>query len=197
MDESLPLTLLHQAVLDFLQGRSDVIVFGAQAVNAYVNEARMTQDIDLISIHAQELAEELRQHLHDKFQIAVRIRNVANGRGFRIFQIRKSGNRHLIDIRAVDTLPDSERISNILVMSPPELIASKVISYYRRRGKPKSGSDWRDIAMLLLTFPTLKTDSGEVLARLQASDPTSEILSLWRDIVAKEIVAEDDEDEFM
>jgi len=82
-------------------------------------------------------------------------------------------------------------------MSPSELIASELISYCRRRGKPKSGSDWRDIAILLLTFPTVKTDLGEVLACLQSSDPTSEILSLWRDIVAKEIVAEDDEDEFM
>ena len=85
MDESLPLTLPHQAMLDFLQRRSDVIVFSAQAVNKYVNEARMTQDIDLISTHAQKLAEELRLHLHDRFQIAVRVQNVANGRCFRIF----------------------------------------------------------------------------------------------------------------
>jgi hypothetical protein len=40
-----------------------------------------------------------------------------------------------------------------LVVSPPELIANKVIAFSSRRDKPKSGTDWRDVAMLLLQFP--------------------------------------------
>src|SRR5512147_2292087 len=47
--ESLPLATLHEAVLDFLRGRDDVVLFGAQAVNAFVSEPRMTQDVDLVS----------------------------------------------------------------------------------------------------------------------------------------------------
>ncbi len=60
MHEQLPLTTIHDAVLEFLRGRDDVALFGAQAVNAYVSEPRMSQDVDLISTRAAELAEELR-----------------------------------------------------------------------------------------------------------------------------------------
>ena len=38
MREDLPLSKIHQTVLEFLQGREDVVLFGAQAVNAYVSE---------------------------------------------------------------------------------------------------------------------------------------------------------------
>ena len=39
MREQLPLATIHDAVLEFLRGRDDAVVFGAQAVNAYVGEA--------------------------------------------------------------------------------------------------------------------------------------------------------------
>ena len=63
MREPLPLSTIHDAVLEFLRNRDDAVVFGAQAVNAYVDEPRMTQDIDLLSTRAAELAEELRDYL--------------------------------------------------------------------------------------------------------------------------------------
>src|SRR2546430_1819339 len=72
MGEPLPLATLHNAVLEFLQGRDDVVVFGAQAVNAYVNEPRMTQDLDLLSTPAEGVAQELRDYLRQRFRIAVR-----------------------------------------------------------------------------------------------------------------------------
>jgi hypothetical protein len=50
----------------------------------------------------------------------------------------------------------------VLVVAPADLIAGKVIAYHQRRGQPKSGTDWRDVAMLLLTFPELKRDPGRV-----------------------------------
>lgn len=197
MDETLPLSTIHEAVLTFLRGREGVVLFGAQAVNAYVDEPRMTQKIDLISMQAEQLAEELRNHLHSQFNIAVRIRNVANGKGFRLFQIRKKGNRHLVDIRSVNMLPNSQRIANILVMAPADLVASKVVSYHSRQGKPKAGTDWRDIAMLLLTFPELKSEAGAVQTLLTAMNSSRLVMDLWREIVEQEISAEDDEDEFM
>ena len=67
-----------------------------------------------------------------------------------------------MDVRAVDELPHSERIAGVLVTAPAELIAMKVIAYHRRRGQPESGTDWRDLAMLLLRFPDLKNESGRV-----------------------------------
>ena len=196
MDEQLPLATIQDAVLEFLRGRDDVVLFGAQAVNAYVNEPRMTQDIDLISTRAGEFADELRAYLHGRFHIAVRIRRVAGGKGFRLFQLQKDGNRHLVDIRSVESLPASQRIAQVLVMSPPALIASKVISYYQRRGKPKSGTDWRDIALLLLKFPELKQMTGSVESHLKASDVDPAILDVWLGFVKQDISAGDDDDEF-
>lgn len=193
MQESLPLATIHTAVLAFLSNRDDVVLFGAQAVNAYVNEPRMTQDIDILSTHAETVAELLRNELSSQFNIAVRVRTVAQGQGFRLYQLRKEGNRHLVDIRQTDTLPASQAIAGIQVLAPADLIASKVISYYQRRGKPKSGTDWRDLALLLLTFPTLKTETGEVAALLQNSGVEQEILDLWLEFVAQEISPEDDD----
>ncbi|MFN8388355.1 MAG: nucleotidyl transferase AbiEii/AbiGii toxin family protein [Anaerolineales bacterium] len=196
MSETLPLATIQEAVLEFLRGRDDAVVFGAQAVNAYVPEPRMSQDIDLLSPRAAELAEELRAHLSDKFHVAVRVREVAEGHGYRLYQIQKSGNRHLVDIRLVSTLPPSRRIAEVLVASPEELIALKVIAYHLRRGQPKSGTDWRDIAMLLLAFPDLKQERGLVLERLNAENAGEEILKLWQVLVNQEIQTTDDDGEF-
>ncbi|MBI4585254.1 MAG: nucleotidyl transferase AbiEii/AbiGii toxin family protein [Planctomycetes bacterium] len=195
MREELPLAKIHEAVLEFLRGRDDVALFGAQAINAYVEEPRMTQDVDILSPRARELAEELREKLNKLFHIAVRVRQI-KGKGYRIFQVRKPKNRHLVDIRKVDSLPPTQRIAGVLLVTPPELIAGKVQAYYKRRGKPKSGTDWRDLAMLLLTFPELKTESGPVRERLLASGAGPEILQAWVKLVDQEILPEEEDEEF-
>lgn len=133
MHEQLPLSQIHGAVLEFLQGREDVVLFGAQAVNAYVSEPRMTQDVDLLSTNAKDFAEELRKHLSEKFHIVVRVREIGEGKGFRIYQTRKEGNRHLVDVRPVENFPETETVEDIRVLSPLELIASKVVSYHASR----------------------------------------------------------------
>ncbi|MEP6718288.1 MAG: nucleotidyl transferase AbiEii/AbiGii toxin family protein [bacterium] len=196
MREPLPLATIHDAVLEFLRGRDDVVVFGATAVNAYVDEPRMTQDIDLMSTRAAALAEELRKHLSERFTIAVRIREVGKAKGYRLFQIQKTGNRHLVDVRAVDSLPEAKVIEDISIASPTEIIAQKVISYYSRRGQPKSGTDWRDLALLLLTFPELKTESGPVLSALRVLDANEGVIQTWRELVAQEIRVPDPDSEF-
>ncbi|OLE55188.1 MAG: hypothetical protein AUG51_04350 [Acidobacteria bacterium 13_1_20CM_3_53_8] len=190
MREPLPLATIQETILEFLRGREDVAVFGAQAVNAYVDEPRMTQDIDLLSFRARELAEELCELLSKKFHIAVRVREVGKGKGFRIYQVQKTGNRHLADVRPVAHLPETRTIEGIKVLSPAELIASKVVSYHSRRGKPKSGTDWRDLAVLLLTFPELKSDTSEVTSILQNSGADESLLQDWRELVAQEIELE-------
>src|SRR6059036_2588974 len=105
MHEPLSLATIHDAVLEFLRGRNDAVLFGAQAVNAYLDEPRMTQDVDILSPRAQELAEEIRTYLNEKFRIAIRVRQVREGLGYRIYQIQKPKNRHLVDVRAVHELP--------------------------------------------------------------------------------------------
>ena len=160
MREQLPLATIHDAVLEFLRGRDDAVVFGAQAVNAYVGEARMSQDIDLISTRAVELAEELREHLSEHFHIAVRVRVIGAGKGYRLFQIHKPRNRHLVDLRSAKSLPRAERIEDVLVMSPPELIAHKVISYHARRGQPKSRNRLARSGHVAIDVPRIKKGGG-------------------------------------
>ena len=196
MAESLPLATVQQTVLEFLRGRDDAVVIGAQAVNAYVQEPRMTQDIDLLSPRAEGLAQELRDHLHERFHIAVRVREVGQGRGYRLFQVRKPSNRHLVDIRAAEHLPSTRRIADILVMAPAELVASKVRAYHQRRGRPKSGTDWRDLALLLLAFPDLKRDPGPVTDCLQSAGAGQALLAVWQELVAQDIQPEDEDEGF-
>lgn len=196
MQEPLPLATIHRAVLEFLQGTDDAVLFGAQAVNAYVDEPRMTQTVDIASPQATELAEQLRIHLSDRFNVAIRVREIGKGRGYRLYQLQKAGNRHLVDIRPLTSMPPSRRIGDVLVVAPEELIAGKLIAYRRRRGTPKSGTDWRDLAELLLVFPELKTSRGPVRDRLEAAGATTEILAAWEELVVQRIEAQKDEDEF-
>ena len=193
MHESLPLSKIQEAVLEFLQGRDDAALFGAQAVNAYVSEPRATQDVDILSTRASEFAEELREHLSERFHIAVRVREIGE-KGLRVYQTRKEGNRHLVDVRNESTLPATQRIENINVLTPVELIASKVIAYESRRGNPKSGTDWRDIAMLLLRFPDLKVAKGDVAEVLARRNADENARQFWNEIVVHDISIEDDED---
>lgn len=196
MREPLPLATVHEAVLEFLRGRDDVVVFGATAVNAYVSEPRMTQRIDLMSPRAPELAEELREFLSDRFHIAVRVRVIGEGKGYRVFQIRKEGNRHLVDVRSVAMLPKAERIDGIAVINASELVARKVISLHSRRGQPKAGTDWRDLALLLLAFPELKTESGPVSEVLHSLGAKEEEVRAWNELVRQEINKPDEDDKF-
>jgi hypothetical protein len=74
--------------------------------------------------------------------------------------------------------------------------ASKVTAYYGQRGKPKSGTDWRDLALLLLTFPELKQEQGPVVDRMHATGAAPEVLAVWRELVAQELTPPDDDDEY-
>lgn len=193
MNEPLPLATIQDAILDFLRGRQDAVLFGTQAVNAYVDEPRMTQDVDILSPRAEPLAEELRQHLASRFHIAVDIRTAEGQRGYRLYQIREPKNRHLADVRAVDTLPASNQFAGLSVLPPDALVASKVIAYHARRGRPKAGTDWRDLAELLLKFPSLKADPGPVTEQLRAGSAAAPVLQTWAEIVKQKIDPEIDE----
>jgi hypothetical protein len=194
MGETLPLATIHDAVLEFLRDRDDAVLYGAQAVNAYVEEPRMTQDVDVASTRAEELANELRRFLNERFHIAVRVREVREGVGFRVDQVRKPQNRHLIDVRPVGSLPPAERVNHVLVVTPAELIANKTISMVSRQHKPKGLIDRADLYRLLLTFPDLKAADGAVAERLRAAGADPTIMTAWQQLVAEQIEAEDEDD---
>lgn len=153
MRELLSLVTIHDAVLEFLRDRDDAVLYGAQAVNAYVDEPRMTQEVDIASTQAPELAKELCGYLNRRFHIAVRVRKVREGLNYRICQVRKPKNRHLVDVRPVETLPPVKRVRKVQVIAPAELIANKVMSMIGRKHKAKGLIDKADLYRLLLTFP--------------------------------------------
>ena len=193
MREPLPLATIHEALLNFLRGRKDVVVFGATAVNAYVSEPRMTQDIDLLSTDAKKLADELKGFLSKNFHIAVRVREIGD-KGLRIYQVRKNGNRHLIDVQPIAELPETEIVEEIQILSPLELIVSKVISFQSRYGKPKSWTDRRDLAVLLLRFPELKEKVSE---NLRAKNVGEAVLETWAEIERQDFQLEDEDEDLI
>lgn len=192
MHEPLPLSTIQGAILEFLQGRDDAVLFGAQAVNAYVAEPRATQDVDIMSNRGHEFAEELRQYLSDRFHIAIRVREIRD-KGLRIYQTRKEGNRHLADVRIQPEFPDNEIVEGIRILTPPELIAAKVTAFISRYGQEKSWTDRRDLTALLRRFPTLKSRDGDVQRLLVSRGVDDKVLSFWFEIVDEELIDKDED----
>jgi len=196
MSERLPLATIHDAVLEFLRGRNDAALFGAQAVNAYVDEPRMTQDVDILSPHAAELSDELRGYLNQRFRMAVRVRGVGHGMGYRLYELRRPKNRHLVDVRQVERLPSCELVEGVLIPTPPELICQKLMSMVNRPNTPKGMMDGADLRRLLLTFTELKVVEGLVASALRAARASEKAFEAWRELVAQEIVPDDEQNGF-
>jgi hypothetical protein len=123
----------------------------------------------------------------------VRVREIA-GKDFRVYQTRKEGNRHLVDIRIQQPMPETNVIENVRVLTPAELIVSKVLSYDSRRGKPKSGTDWRDAAVLLRQSPQYKVADGEISQRLLDKDASATAMKSWQQLVEQDLTEDEDDD---
>ena len=143
------------------------------------------------SLHgaAPFLAAGLRSQLANTFGIAVRVLESAKGRTFRLYQVRQPKNRHLVDVRQIAELPPTTTIADILVPLPEELIAQKVISAAHRGAQPKGDTDRRDLKVLLLAHPQLKSYTGPVLDRLFALRADQRALDEWRKLVESRIEA--------
>jgi hypothetical protein len=191
-NEEVPLAAVFREVLTWLGGRSDAVLFGAHAVNAYCDVERMTQDVDVLATDAAALAEELRRHLAGRFRMAVRVRSLSEG-ALRVYQVREPRNRQLVDVRQVAHLPEWRDLGGVRVIAPAELIARKVVAMAARRAQPKGATDLADVQRMLLAFPELKTREGPVAERLRALGATPPAMQAWQDMVEREIVADEDE----
>ena len=189
--ESLPLATIFHEVLSFVAAREDAVVFGAHAVNVYCDPPRMTADIDLLSTDAPRLASDLRSLLAERFHIAVRLREVVDG-GFRVYQLRKPKNRHLVDVRQVARLPAFRTIENVRVVEPVELAALKAIAIAGRSGHEKALSDRLDLHRLLRAVPELRAEDGPVPARLGELGASGDALLAWRDVAQRPLESDDD-----
>jgi hypothetical protein len=192
-DEPVPLATIFREILSLLAIREDCVVFGAHAVNAYCEPERMTADIDLLSTDAARLAEDVRAVISTRFRIAVRVREVVPG-GFRVYQLRKPKNRHLVDVRQVPQLPPFREIGRVRVVEPAELAAMKAIAIAARKGQEKGLSDRLDLHRLLRAFPDLRAENGPVPARLVALGADVAALAAWREVVGAPLEVDDDDD---
>ncbi|MDI7268104.1 MAG: hypothetical protein QME96_08935 [Myxococcota bacterium] len=195
MREPVPLYRVQEAIYAFCRHRPDIVVFGAQAVNLYSSQPRMTQDFDLLAPRPAELAAELAQALHDRLHIAARVREIRPGVAYRIFQVRKDANRHLADVRLADfpIEPAVER-DGIRYVPPALLVALKVCALTRRRYAPKGATDLADLRRLLLADRKLRT-SGAVRKALGRIGADEAALRTWDEILAAPVVADEDIDE--
>ncbi|MHB1421789.1 MAG: hypothetical protein ACYC3I_01060 [Gemmataceae bacterium] len=66
----------------------------------------------------------------------------------------------------------------------------------QRTKAAKGVIDRADLYRLLLAFPELKTSEGPVAERLRVAGASAEVWAAWSELVAQEILPEDDADEF-
>ena len=192
--EPTPLADISRAIGDFLQGRHDVVVFGAHAVNAYVRVERMTLDVDLVAMEAKKIATELRDYLARCFHIAVRVRAMTKrGAGFRVYQLTKPRNRSLVDVRQETRLPASVSKGGVRFVEPVTLLAMKVQSYAARRNQIKGDTDRVDIRRMLETWPRLRKRHGEVTDKLRTDGAPSHVLRTWYAFVDERLAPDTDD----
>ena len=176
---------LHLAAVRALKGRTDAALFGTHAVNALVSEVRATPDVDVLATRPAEVAAAVVDAVRERCGVTLSITEGRNG----LVLDRPDGTRghHVADVRPVDRLPPVRRVERAVVVAPAELIAGKLAVATARAGQPRSHTDRRDIHGLLLTFPDLKTETGEVRDRLLANGAPPEALAAWSDWVTREI----------
>lgn len=185
---------VYRLSMSLLDERADAVLFGSHAVNLYVDPPRATADVDFMSTDAEGLAVELRDRLADRFHVAVRVRVVANGNGFRVYQARKppEKNRHLIDVRQVDELPNFRDVDGIRVVAPADLVLLKLASFVARRHTDKGISDRLDLHRMLIAFPQFRSPSSVVATRVRDSSPG--VQEAWREILSEPIERSDDDE---
>jgi hypothetical protein len=194
MREPLPLYRIHEAIFDFCRGRSELTIFGAQAVNIYVAEPRMTQDVDIFTPTPRETAEALATALNQAFHVAVRIREIADGKAYRVYQLRNEGNRHLADFRIVEfPLDDATEQEGIRYASLPLMVAMKVSALAKRRLAPKGATDLADVRRLLLAHPELRDAEGPVAEAIRRIGAGDEVVRIWEELRNEPAVKDEDD----
>ena len=205
MGEPLPLATVQEAILDFCRGRSDLCVFGAQALSLHTGVPRMTQDVDIMAERPEEAAKELAAYLSSRFpsQMAARVRRIQRDRrvlGFRIYQKRnadRGGNRHLADIRVLDVPRAALETKDGIQYSGAALtLAMKTFAATVRSNLLKRDQDRVDAQRLLLAMPEVSAGELEPLwAAMNA--PIAQVRSTFEELRSQATQStQTDEDDF-
>ena len=184
---------LHFAAVRALRERTDAAPFGTHAVNAYIPEVRATPDVVVLATRPMEVAAAIAAAVRKRCGVMLSITEGRNG--LVLNRPDRTRGRRIAAVRPVDRLPPVRRIERVLVVAPAELIAGKLAVAAARPGRPRSYTDRRDIYALLLTFPELKTENGEVRDRLIADGASDDVLAAWSDWVTREIEPDGEDDD--
>lgn len=181
-----PLAEIQRFVFEQLRHEPDVVIIGAQAVNAYLppHKQRNTSDIDVQSTRPRETAKRLEQALRDRFHIAVRVGQTK--RTTRIYQrATKDGGlkRFLVDVEEVAELSPHQELHGLRVVTPAELLAMKATSAAARGHRPEGLQDRADMMRLLERFPHLRA-SSEVPSRLKERAAPEAARNVWNELAA-------------
>ncbi len=195
MRELVPLHQVQEAIFEFLQGREDVAVFGAQAVNLFTAAPRMTQDVDLLAQHPEEVATALADWLNGRLHIATRVREIHPATAYRVDQARREGNRQLADVRLQDVKVGTIDSDGIRYVSLVDLAALKARSLSRRRQTPKGATDLADLRRLLLTHPDLRNEQAGVRGAILRIGGGPEVLATWDELLREPLISDEEADE--
>lgn len=203
--EPLPLAAIHEAILDFCRGRSDLCVFGAQALSLHTGVPRMTQDVDVMAEDPEQVAAALAAHLATRFpgQLAARVRRVRRGSrvlGYRVYQRRsaeRGGDRDLADVRILDVPRAALEISDGVQYTGAALtLAMKTFAATARSNAVKRDQDRVDAQRLLLALPDVTAEALEPLWEAMNA-PLAEVRRTFEELrarVAQSVDTGDDDD---
>jgi hypothetical protein len=195
MRETLPIFRIQEAIFEFCRGQPDIAIFGAHAVNLYVADARMTQDVDILCLNPAAVAAALARRLGELFQVTVRVREFRPGLSYRVFQLRAEGNRHLADTRLAEfPLTDVVEQDGIRYVGLALLTALKVMALVRRKLAPKGATDLADVRRILLGHPELRQDEGDVAMAIRLAGGVDAELRQWRALLAEPAVTDEETD---
>jgi hypothetical protein len=195
MRETLPIFLIQEAIFEFCRGQPDIAIYGAQAVNLYVANARMTQDVDILCVNPAAVAAAMARRLGEVFQVAIRVREFRPGLAYRIFQLRAEGNRHLADARLAEfPLTDVVEQDGIRYVGLALLTALKVTALVKRKLAPKGATDLADVRRILLGHPELRQDEGDVARAIRLVGGADPELRQWHTLLAEPAVSDEESD---
>ncbi|HVT44879.1 MAG TPA: nucleotidyl transferase AbiEii/AbiGii toxin family protein [Thermoanaerobaculia bacterium] len=186
---------MQEVIFSFCADRPDVTVFGAQAVNLYTRVPRMSEDVDLLASDPAAAAEALAGRLGEELHVATRVREIRAGVAYRVFQVRKEGDRHLADVRLRMPLGETTVRDGIRYVSLVDLVAMKVLALSARGSAPKGATDLADLRRLLLSHPEIRSSEAGVTDTIRRFGGSVHAVEAWAELLAAPLVSDEDADE--
>lgn len=189
-----PIWVVQDVIFEALENRVDVVMTGSHAVNAYVDEARWAEDVDVLARDTKAVAQQLADYIEARLPMELEVTHAVKRDALIVRQANRDRGRRFVHVHEVAEFPAYRVIQGVRVLEPAITVAHKMLTLARRWSSATAGIDRRDVAYMLLAFPEFKNMEGPVsdaFAELEASPKTME---LWKEIVEAPLLPEDDDE---